>query len=711
MGCESNHECSDDKQCFNGECISSCLLNDPCAVNAECYGTNHRAACRCASGFEGNPLHRCERIECVQNSDCPLSRSCVNRHCVDPCAQSSQICAQNAICTVRDHHAACRCPESHPLGDPTSYCQRRPIFQDKPECEIDPDCPSRMACIRQTCQDPCTELHPCTSSSRCSVLDTVPVRTMVCECPDGWVPEINGECRPIPLPSPPGCTSDADCPDSEACINRQCHNPCDCGLHATCFVRNHRPICSCEEGMEGNPNIACRTVGCRVDSECSSSRACVNGQCIDPCLLREPCGINAECFVRHGHAECRCLSGYRGNSYERCVPVGCRSNNECPMDRQCIDGQCIDACLYDNPCSSRAECRVQNHQPVCRCPNGWIGNPYIRCRLEPQPECLIDTDCGATLACLDGTCKDPCEVLEPCRRPAECHVVPSAPVRTMYCECPNGYISSGEGTCKAVPAIVTTTDGCVSDTDCPTDKACVRGYCRDPCNCALNAECRVRDHRPVCSCKQGFEGNPELHCVRSGCRSDQDCSGKHRCSDRRCVPVCPACGIGADCYAIDHRPICECPAGLSGDPQNSCILVGCRSDSDCPSERACVNDKCVDPCANNGPCSSGEECEVRYHKAQCLCAPGFRQISDGICQRERDESCIVDGDCASRLACIGGDCINPCNVTAPCGVNTMCTVLDTLPVRTMICECLPGYQGNAAVQCDKSKYKRKLLHI
>lgn len=31
----------------------------------------------------------------------------------------------------------------------------------------------------------------------------------------------------------------------------------------------------------------------------------------------------------------------------------------------------------------------------------------------------------------------------------------------------------------------------------------------------------------------------------------------------------------------------------------------------------------------------------------------------------------------------------------------MCKVLDTLPVRTMICECLPGYQGNAAVQCDK----------
>lgn len=36
-------------------------------------------------------------------------------------------------------------------------------------------------------------------------------------------------------------------------------------------------------------------------------------------------------------------------------------------------------------------------------------------------------------------------------------------------------------------------------------------------------------------------------------------------------------------------------------------------------------------------------------------------------------------------------------------VNAECKVLDTLPVRTMICVCIEGYQGNAAVQCDKGK--------
>jgi hypothetical protein len=68
-----------------------------------------------------------------------------------------------------------------------------------------------------------------------------------------------------------------------------------------------------------------------------------------------------------------------------------------------------------------------------------------------------------------------------------------------------------------------------------------------------------------------------------------------------------------------------------------------------------------------------------------------------------EKGCKEDYECPSQTACIAGECVNPCNATAPCGTNANCRVLDTLPVRTMICECLPGYQGNAAVHCKKSK--------
>ena len=255
------------------------------------------------------------------------------------------------------------------------------------------------------------------------------------------------------------------------------------------------------------------TVGCRSDSECDSGKACVNGNCVNPCLVSNPCGANAECYPYGNRAECRCLSGYRGNPHIRCYVVGCRSNNDCPNDRACINAQCISPCLYDNVCAPRAECRVQNHFAVCRCPPGYIGNPYVGCRPEPRPECKEDHDCPTRLACLNEKCQNPCSVLEPCKLPSECLVVGSVPVRTMICVCPSGYVSSGSGTCKATPPVMRIGE-CVSDADCPEDKACVQRVCIAPCNCGPNADCRIKDHKPVCACREGYEGNPELECVR-----------------------------------------------------------------------------------------------------------------------------------------------------------------------------------------------------
>lgn len=61
--------------------------------------------------------------------------------------------------------------------------------------------------------------------------------------------------------------------------------------------------------------------------------------------------------------------------------------------------------------------------------------------------------------------------------------------------------------------------------------------------------------------------------------------------------------------------------------------------------------------------------------------------------------CTMDSDCASKLACFNGDCRNPCSVIKPCGANAECTVVDTLPHRTMSCQCIPGYVGDADIQC------------
>lgn len=76
------------------------------------------------------------------------------------------------------------------------FCERTPVKLFEPECKIDTDCPNRLACINNECVDPCNALKPCSNTAMCSVLNSVPVRTMVCTCAEGWVPNSDGECLP-----------------------------------------------------------------------------------------------------------------------------------------------------------------------------------------------------------------------------------------------------------------------------------------------------------------------------------------------------------------------------------------------------------------------------------------------------------------------------------------------------------------------------------
>lgn len=147
---------------------------------------------------------------------------------------------------------------------------------------------------------------------------------------------------------------------------------------------------------------------------------------------------------------------------------------------------------------------------LCKCRPGFEGNPYTSCRPKIPQECTEDGDCPSLLACFNGRCKNPCTEVEPCQRPAECHVAPTLPVRTMICECLPGYVSSGSGTCKPSPIIIDRQ--CMEDSDCPSNRACFNAICVDPCNCGPNSECRVKDHKPICSCLPGYDGNPEIEC-------------------------------------------------------------------------------------------------------------------------------------------------------------------------------------------------------
>lgn len=64
----------------------------------------------------------------------------------------------------------------------------------------------------------------------------------------------------------------------------------------------------------------------------------------------------------------------------------------------------------------------------------------------------------------------------------------------------------------------------------------------------------------------------------------------------------------------------------------------------------------------------------------------------------------MDVDCPSKMACFSGICKNPCYETKPCSIHAVCSVIDTLPLRTMVCTCEPGYIGDADVACQLGKF-------
>ena len=56
--------------------------------------------------------------------------------------------------------------------------------------------------------------------------------------------------------------------------------------------------------------------------------------------------------------------------------------------------------------------------------------------------------------------------------------------------------------------------GCEADEECPLDKACHNTLCVNPCQCGINAECTVINHKPLCYCPPGYSGNPEVECQK-----------------------------------------------------------------------------------------------------------------------------------------------------------------------------------------------------
>lgn len=346
-------------------------LPSPCGPNSICRAIGNTPACSCKTGYVGRPPS-C-RPECTISVECPSNLACINEKCQDPCPGS---CGSNAECQVINHRSVCMCIIGY-TGDPFAGCSIIPGIFPK-MLEESPNLLSYYYLVVQPVEipsDPCNP-SPCGANAICKERNGVGS----CICIDQYSGDPYTSCRPE-------CVTNSDCARHLACLNNKCRDPCPgiCGLNAECHVSNHAPVCNCLPGYIGNPLSSCHLPppGKLSQKHIKTLSKLINFVVIhdepksDPCVPSQ-CGPYSQCRVVDGHAVCSCLSNYIGTP-PSCRPE-CVVSTECSQNKACLNNKCQDPC--PGTCGLNARCQVINHNPICSCPAGYIGDPFVRCNQE-----------------------------------------------------------------------------------------------------------------------------------------------------------------------------------------------------------------------------------------------------------------------------------------------------------------------------------------
>ena len=587
-------------------------------------------------------------VGCKEGSDCPSSTTCIDNRCTNPCSVAS--CGPNARCTVVDQRAQCSCLEGfQPNSNAAVGCIREAIV-----CLTNSQCPPGMQCDSSFCKPICNNDDNCLPNELC--LGSI--------CKD--ICRTDNDCGPQEIcqgvTCTKGCRVNNECPSSSACINNLCQNPCinnRCGVNAKCTPSNHEALCSCENGLTGDPLKICENPpkACARDSSCSAGSKCVNGFCNLICTNTESdCLPNEVCFDGTCSKICNSDDQCPGDSQvckNRICGPGCSSSSTCKDDEICIQNECQDPCVTQtpSPCGKCATCETTNHETFCSCPSG-LGDPLSICHGGNKLKCSSNNNCNSNEKCFSGLCSSKCRSDRGCNCGESCS---SNGICIQKCftsnDCVNGYNCIG-GLC---------TGGCNNNNDCLESEACIDGTCTDPCSlnpCGGTFTCTVSTHKSLCLCPQGTQ-RINNKCVKTQCTINSDCSSDKQCLDGLCVNPCSlpqTCGLNAQCFVSGHRPQCSCPPGFIGNPT-----------------RQCTED--VDECLSS-PCGAKSICIDLIGSYKCKCEPG--------CKGDPYKGCI----CPDNL-------IDPCR-TKRCGTNALC--INDNGVAS--CACTADHpKGNPDIQC------------
>lgn len=222
-----------------------------------------------------------------------------------------------------------------------------------------------------------------------------------------------------------------------------------------------------------------------------------------------------------------------------------------------------------------------------------------------------------------------------------------------------------------------------------------------PSPCGPFAQCQLNGQLASCSCLSNYIGSPP-NC-RPECTSSSDCPSNLACINERCRDPCPgACGISAHCNVFNHNPICACDLNYIGNPFTVCHpppKENLRKLLFIQRIKLCIEIIVYSTAAiRDDPCNPSPcGSNSQCNNGVCTCISEYHGDPYRGCTPE----CVLNSDCPRNRACIRHTCVDPC--PGSCGQNAVCDVVNHIPM----CNCPPNLTGNAFVRCHVAESMAK----
>ncbi|HET7544229.1 MAG TPA: hypothetical protein VFK05_30370 [Polyangiaceae bacterium] len=230
----------------------------------------------------------------------------------------------------------CHTPSDCPSSTPTNPVSGVVMCLSPGQATPSPGCGAPQWCGQCNCPpQPTGDGMPCQTNADCPAPNATAQTASLCNA---------GACT--------ACTQNSDCPSTlPKCGSVMAQFSTSFQLCTACAADSdcpsERPYCQGSYGV-----TAC--VACRTTTDCASG-VCASGVCVSQCTANAQCGEAMEC-----------------SSAQRCQPLSCQSDADCPTNRACTNGYCS-----RRACTSDAVCQGA-------CVNGGCYDSLGRCFVYTQ---------------------------------------------------------------------------------------------------------------------------------------------------------------------------------------------------------------------------------------------------------------------------------------------------------------------------------------